>query len=119
VGVLAQQPQGPNTNKYWDSVKHVQMKATGDHFFTALVLQARHTMGYPRIFGPIIQYWVYFKDGSAKQITRSEMIPITQKVQPTTCGANPPLKKEGDQFLRTTKDGAKTEAAVLECGWVS
>lgn len=124
AGILKIDDQcGKKGQPYWDpaSVKHVKLKAKGNHFFTALVIQTGTGECQPRILRPVVQYWVYVKGGGDKaQLTKDADIPTTKlPAQAPPGGAGADWDTLNKKFLKDTKDATRTEATLRSADWAS
>lgn len=64
AGVLMQNPDRLGGDTFWVDVRHEPMQRRGGHFFAKASMQARSQPGGPQAVGAVVQYWVYFQDGS-------------------------------------------------------
>lgn len=110
----------------WDNVQHLKMTKTNDHFFTKLRLDSHTGQCQVGVKGPMVQYWVYFSDGTMT-ITDPVAIPFedTQKLvyqlgpNGNTTDALDWNKSVtvNDQLLDNLKDAATTAATRLQYRW--
>lgn len=63
-GVLMQNPDSMGGDTFWVGVRHDPMERKGDHYFSKASMQARSYPGGPQALGAVVQYWVYFQDGT-------------------------------------------------------
>jgi hypothetical protein len=64
AGVLMRNPQEWGGEEYWVSIQHVPLEAKGDHLFAKAQFQAQSRPGAEQALGAMVQYWVYFQDGT-------------------------------------------------------
>lgn len=71
AGVLRQKSscQDPQRTRFWDDVKHIKMVRKNNHFFAKTLFRESTGECQPLVLGPIVQYWVYFTDGTSMQTT--------------------------------------------------
>lgn len=74
VGVLQKSPDWQGGRAWWESVQHIPMSRIGNHFFAKSkhIGRSQHQSTYAS--GVVVQYWIYFADGSQMQ-TVAELLP--------------------------------------------
>jgi hypothetical protein len=75
IGVFTERADVRGGGTFWNNVQHVQMDRVGDHFEAKIEISGDGGYESQTVKGPIIQYWVYFKDGTMK-VTDSVMVPV-------------------------------------------
>lgn len=118
TGVLMKKPYSGSGGYYWESVKHVKLEKNNDHFYAKELLGASTGKEGPSIIGPVVQYWVYFKDGS-NLVTRENGISSgayeSFEAGPKANEASERLKKQFEEV----KDTQQTECSQLSVFHVS
>ncbi len=78
---VKEQNWGLSSDKtYWVDVQDHQLTRYDRHFQSTFLLHAQDGKFMPSILGPVVQYWVTFKDGSSL-ISDAYAIPVKNQVQ--------------------------------------
>jgi hypothetical protein len=92
---------------YWNDVQHVKMEKDwkGD-FIGKAIFSGGYSSGGPSLVGAVIQYWVYFEDGT-QMITDSTLINRVREIRITT-GDNQPSFSEVYSYEKNALDSTTT-----------
>jgi hypothetical protein len=108
---------------YWVDVKHLEMSKKGDHFFQKIELEGEfHTHYGDYLVGPIVQYWVYFEDGTELK-TKEGLIHLEDRPQ-SIMGTRDTLKnsdlyKQNKKDFENLSDTDKTKAIKISASYAS
>ena len=95
----------------WDNVQHIQMTKIGDHFFAKATLTSGTSECSPSVLGPVVQYWVYFTDGS-QMVTDTVSVPFTETT--LTAPGTGPGSSYMDSFDASSELNDKAFAKVTD-----
>lgn len=105
-------------SEIWKYVRHVEMKRFGDHFFAKAPLTGGGGSDGEVDLGPVVQYWVYFEDGS-ELITEAVPVPVTRRarwIEGDTSPKNQAERERGAVMGRDCEaalDGGTTNAEAV------
>lgn len=78
TGILTTASSWRGGQIFWQDVQHVHLEKAGDHFFAKAIVRASSEYEYQYVSGPIVQYWVYFADGT-QMVTDAVMVPVENR----------------------------------------
>ncbi len=115
VGVLTKASAWRGGAEFWDGVQHVRLEKAGDHYFAKALLGGSSGYEYQYATGPIVQYWVYFADGT-QLVTDAALVPMARAADVTDdtdrCVA---ARTEQRALFDALRDDDKTESVVVDC----
>jgi hypothetical protein len=95
---------------YWENIQDVQMTTSNGNFTATAKVQSSVGECQPSQLGPIVQYWVNFKDGT-QLITTSALVPVLTQLYG---GQNPaPAEAQAKQIIDNMDASAPTIAVFV------
>ncbi len=74
VGVHSKQPEWRGGKEYWQDVRHIELKKGDGKFTGKVVLKASAGYNDHYVYGPVVQYWVYFEDGTERKTDNAKIL---------------------------------------------
>ena len=93
---------------YWDRVRHIKMESMNGHFFAKAQFAEYTGECQAAIGGPVVQYWVYFTDGTSL-VTEVVQIPTTLTPAESSSQFKAYCQKQSDDF-KNWQDSDRTVA---------
>jgi len=107
TGVLMRNPDGLGGETFWVQVQHLPMRLQGDHYFAKARFQEWAQPGGPEPVGVMVQYWVYFEDGTERK-TRDIPVHLDRHVYGTWGPAYVGALGASDHEHNRREDAART-----------
>jgi len=119
VGLLTSNPFGDVGSYFWSAVQHTRMEEEDGKFTAKVVLSGPVNSHGNSVLNAVIQYWIYFSDGTSMISNESK---IEEKSWSIFQSGDPDYLrtyKEKKQELEDEDNIEATKAVVIEHGHVS